>query len=228
MADKPLAHRRLLTAAYHDRSGDDMTRLFGTYTHRRLALALVGFFTTLAIACDQTPSPTSTSDAATAVSANGRAARDGQASDVAAQLGRLRQLIGPLHNVAAGEAAQYIKPIPGCFINADLGGMGFHFAKESAIDGNLNELEPEILVYEPEKDGRLQLVAVEFVVPFEIAPENGPAPTLFNGRAFTPFHDNGVWGLHAWIFKNNPSGMFADWNPTVNCDAVSASARMSH
>ena len=203
-------------------------RSLGTYTQRRLALALVGLITTLAIACEQTSSPTSESDAPTAVSANGRAARDGQASDVAAQLGRLRQLIGPLHNVAAGEAAQYIKPIPGCFINADLGGMGFHFAKESAIDGHLNELEPEILVYEPEKDGRLQLVAVEFVVPFEIAPENGPAPTLFNGRAFTPFHDNGVWGLHAWIFKNNPSGMFADWNPTVNCDAVSASARMSH
>jgi hypothetical protein len=91
--------------------------------------------------------------------------------------------------------------------------MGFHFAKESAIDGNLNELEPEVLVYEPEKDGRLQLVAVEFVVPFEIAPETDRPPTLFNGRPFTPFHDNGVWGLHAWIFKNNPSGMFADWQP---------------
>ena len=203
-------------------------RLLGMYTHRRVALALVALFTTVAIACDQTSSPTSASDAATAVSGNGRIARDGQAADVADQLGRLRELIGPLHNVAAAQAAQYIDAIPGCFIDAQLGGMGFHFAKGSTIDGNLNELEPEVLVYEPEKDGRLELVAVEFIIPFEIAPRNGPAPTLFNGRAFTPFDANGVWGLHAWIFKNNPSGMFADWNPTVNCDAVSASARMSH
>jgi hypothetical protein len=203
-------------------------RLLGTYTHRRVALALVALFTTVAIACDQTSSPTSASDAATAVSGNGRVARDGQAADVAAQLGRLRELIGPLHNVAAAQAAKYIDAIPGCFIDAKLGGMGFHFAKGGAIDGNLNELEPEVLVYEPEKDGRLQLVAVEFIIPFELAPRNGPPPTLFNGRPFTPFDANGVWGLHAWIFKDNPSGMFADWNPTVNCDAVSASARMSH
>jgi hypothetical protein len=212
-----------------DLENDLMThRSLGTYTHRRLALALVGLFTTLAIACDQTSSPTSASDAAAAASANGRVARDGQASDVADQLGRLRELIGPLHNVAAAQAAEYIDAIPGCFIDPELGGMGFHFAKGSTIDGHLNELEPEVLVYEPEKDGRLQLVAVEFIIPFQIAPENGPAPTLFNGRAFTPFHDNGVWGLHAWLFKNNPSGMFANFNPTVNCDAAPASARMSH
>ena len=212
-----------------DLENDLMThRLLGTYTHRRLALALVGLFTTLAIACDQTSAPTSASDAATAVSANSRASRDGQASDVAAQLGRLRALIGPLHNVAAAEAAEYIKPIPGCFSDPELGGMGFHFAKERAIDRNLNELEPEVLLYEPEKDGRMQLVAVEFIIPFEFAPRNGPAPTLFNGRAFTPFDDNGVWGLHAWIFKDNPRGLFANFNPTVNCDAAPAAARMSH
>ena len=104
------------------------------------------------------------------------------------------ELIGPLHNVAAAEAAQYTDAIPGCFVDAKLGGMGFHFAKGSTIDGHLNELEPEVLVYEPEKDGRLQLVAVEFIIPFQIAPENGPAPTLFNGRAFTPFDANGRLG----------------------------------
>jgi len=24
--------------------------------------------------------------------------------------------------------------------------------------------------------------------------------------------------LHAWVWKNNPSGMFEDWNPAVSCD----------
>jgi hypothetical protein len=25
------------------------------------------------------------------------------------------------------------------------------------------------------------------------------------------------YSLHAWIWKNNPSGMFKDWNPKVTC-----------
>jgi hypothetical protein len=24
--------------------------------------------------------------------------------------------------------------------------------------------------------------------------------------------------LHAWIWQNNPAGMFEDWNPTVSCN----------
>ena len=202
-------------------------RSLGTSTHWRFVLPLAGLITALAVGCDQASSPTSASEG-TAISADGRAARDGQASDVAAQLGQLRALIGPLHNVAAAEAAEYTSPIPGCFSDPELGGMGFHFAKGSIIDGHLNELEPEVLLYEPQENGRLALVAVEFIIPFEFAPRNGPAPTLFNGRAFTPFDANGVWGLHAWIFKNNPSGLFANFNPTVSCDAAPASARMSH
>jgi hypothetical protein len=27
----------------------------------------------------------------------------------------------------------------------------------------------------------------------------------------------GVYVLHAWIFKNNPAGIFEDWNPNVTC-----------
>jgi hypothetical protein len=27
----------------------------------------------------------------------------------------------------------------------------------------------------------------------------------------------GVYVLHAWIFMNNPAGIFEDWNPDVTC-----------
>jgi hypothetical protein len=27
----------------------------------------------------------------------------------------------------------------------------------------------------------------------------------------------GWYILHAWVWKNNPAGMFEDWNPTVTC-----------
>jgi hypothetical protein len=34
------------------------------------------------------------------------------------------------------------------------------------------------------------------------------------------FHSNGagLYVLHAWVWKNNPSGLFEDWNPAVTCD----------
>jgi hypothetical protein len=27
----------------------------------------------------------------------------------------------------------------------------------------------------------------------------------------------GLWTLHVWLFKHNPNGLFADWNPLVRC-----------
>jgi hypothetical protein len=30
-------------------------------------------------------------------------------------------------------------------------------------------------------------------------------------------HTFDVWALHVWVWKHNPSGMFADWNPQVSC-----------
>ena len=28
----------------------------------------------------------------------------------------------------------------------------------------------------------------------------------------------GIWALHVWHERHNPRGIFADWNPNVNCD----------
>ena len=42
--------------------------------------------------------------------------------------------------------------------------MGVHFAKPALFDGNVDVEHPEVLVYEP-KNGRLHLVAAEYVVP---------------------------------------------------------------
>ena len=108
-----------------------------------------------------------------------------------------------------------------------LGGMGFHFGKTTAIDATADVLEPEVLLYEPEKNGSLRLVAVEYIIPYALRPRNGPPPTLF-GQPFVQNDAFELWGLHAWVWRNNPAGMFADWNPDVNCDAVPAANRSSH
>jgi hypothetical protein len=50
-----------------------------------------------------------------------------------------------------------------------------------------------------------------------------PAPELF-GQAFQgpmPGHFPGMpwhWDLHAWIWANNPNGLFEQWNPALSCD----------
>ena len=107
-----------------------------------------------------------------------------------------------------------------CVSHPELGGMGHHYVNLALMDGELDPAAPEVLVYEPMRNGRLRLVAVEYVVPFGVAPENGSAPELF-GRAFHPSAGAGGWALHVWVWRHNPAGLFADFNPDVTCDAAS-------
>lgn len=32
----------------------------------------------------------------------------------------------------------------------------------------------------------------------------------------------GFYLMHAWIWRPNPAGMFADWNPEVSCSELAA------
>jgi hypothetical protein len=93
--------------------------------------------------------------------------------------------------------------------------MGFHCGDPGLIDGVVEELKPELLLYEPQKNGRLRLVAVEYVVPFTAWTQADP-PSL-HGLTFAANQTFQVWALHAWVWRHNPAGTFADWNPTVNC-----------
>jgi len=52
-------------------------------------------------------------------------------------------------------------------------------------------------------------------------------PVLF-GHEFLRNDVFQLWGLHAWVWKDNPSGMFANWNPRVTCAYASAISTMAH
>ena len=67
-------------------------------------------------------------------------------------------------------------------------------------------------------NGKLQLGAVEYIVPADLWDAEGHEnpPVLF-GQHFHLEEALGVYVLHAWIFTHNPAGMFADWNPLVSC-----------
>lgn len=107
--------------------------------------------------------------------------------------------------------------VTGCIENPPEGGMGYHFGHlGNYLDGLADELQPEVLLYEPQPNGRLQLVGVEYIVP-AFAWQGAGTPTIF-GREMKWVEVFGEWQLHVWIWKHNPSGMFADWNPLVDCD----------
>jgi hypothetical protein len=101
------------------------------------------------------------------------------------------------------------------------GGMGIHYVNGGLVgDDVLNPLKPEALVYEPHGK-HLRLVALEYIV-FAANWTNAAPPSMF-ARSFdyTPapnrFGIPAFWSLHAWVFKNNPSGNVMAWNPRVNC-----------
>jgi hypothetical protein len=95
--------------------------------------------------------------------------------------------------------------------------MGFHWVNETIVDPVFDPMQPEALVYAPDKHGKQRLVAVEYIV----INVGQPAP-VFDGQ---PFDVGGTpvpvphWSLHVWAFENNPSGLFFPWNPTITCPA---------
>ena len=93
--------------------------------------------------------------------------------------------------------------------------MGHHYMKQDLLDARFDPEQPELLVYADDPcGGALQLVAVEYAVPFE---DSKDAPRGFPGSADVWDHTDafGIWTLHAWVWKFNPSGEFAPLNPQV-------------
>ena len=154
-------------------------------------------------------------------------------ASVASQIAQLRRLLAPFHNFQTASDAGWSAQITPCLVAADLpsqpgaGAMGFHYGNLAFIQdgGVVNLLQPELLLYEPEKNGKLRLVGVEYIVPFTDRPATGPAPTLL-GHPFAQVPEFGVWGLHIWAGRHNPSGTFAPWNPKVSCANAPASQQV--
>lgn len=126
----------------------------------------------------------------------------------------LRRMTAKFHSFDAAVAAGWSAKITECFASPE-GGMGFHYGNPAIIDGRVDVLEPELLLYEPQQNGKLRFVAVEYIVPFAAWTASEP-PTLY-GQAFHRNEAFGIWALHVWHERQNPRGMFADWNPKVNC-----------
>ncbi len=128
-------------------------------------------------------------------------------------------------------------------VPAEAGAMGIHYfrpdllgitATEPRVDGTgiyTGFLNPAILLYEPQEDGSLELVAVENLV-FKEAWEaaGNTEPPVFAGHTFIDMEDDPNteideahgfaphYDLHVWVFRENPNGAFESFNPAVSCE----------
>jgi hypothetical protein len=126
---------------------------------------------------------------------------------------------------------------------AALGAMGIHYVRPDLlgitappsprVDGNGTHTDfrkPSILIYEPQADGSLELVAVENLVfaaawraaghteppsfhgvPYDSMVDD-PATPIDEAHMFEPHFDR-----HVWIYRENPNGVFTPLNPAVSC-----------
>lgn len=95
-------------------------------------------------------------------------------------------------------------------------GMGHHYLNASLLDDKFEPDKPEILVYAPE-NGRMKLVAVEYAVPLD---KVASAPEGFAGStdAWSANTKYGLWTLHAWLYQDNPAGVFNATNQRIQLD----------
>jgi hypothetical protein len=123
------------------------------------------------------------------------------------------------------------------------GAMGLHYVRKDLLGigppapgrvtgtGTYTDfMKPSMLVYEPQADGSLKLIAVENLV-FQSAWQGAghSGPPTFRGVPYVLLMDDPAtkvdeahnyqphYELHAWVFRHNPLGMFKEFNPRVTC-----------
>jgi hypothetical protein len=178
--------------------------------HRLLLIAAIA----LALAGCSAPGDAPTAPAASAIPAALSAAphhgtyRQPHGSLPDAELQRARRATARYHDIRNAVADGYVD------INVVIPNMGRHFLKGSLVDAKFEADRPELLVYSPHENGRMELVAVEYAVPLDLS---AAAPEGFRGAADEWFADQrfGLWTLHAWAWKDNPDGVFSPTNTVV-------------
>ncbi len=169
-----------------------MKRLFLSF----VSFAVAGFFLVGCNSDKTTGNPVTPSNSVT---------KDNQ---LQVELARVRAATAKYHDINKAIADGYAD------INLYVPNMGWHFLNSGVLDATFDMEHPELLVYMDKPGGGYQLVAVEYAVPLSLSVN---APEGFTGSedvwdvnaAFQ------LWTLHAWVWYNNPNGVFAPFNPRV-------------
>ncbi len=135
------------------------------------------------------------------------------------------------HDVRLAEAEGY-QLLFGCVSGPDIGAMGMHYVNMALVgDGELHPDRPEIVIYEPQPNGRLKLIGADFLVLADAWHAENPAAPELMGQLLHLFESPNRFGLpsfytlHVWAWKQNPFGTFVNWHPEVSCEAFDGQAQ---
>ena len=131
-------------------------------------------------------------------------------------LARLRAATLQFKNLDAAVAAGYARNVPDCLVHEHHGAMGYHHLNRALADAKADVEHPEILLYERLPDGEYRLNGVEFIVPYRAWPRDSTPPVLM-GRQLKHEDNLNLWYMHVWAWTDNADGLFADFNPAVQC-----------
>jgi hypothetical protein len=173
-----------------------------------------------------------------------------------ATLERLRASTARFADVEVALAEGYVPDPSGMCITAVMegqpaedGGMGIHYFRPDLLgllegEGRVNGTgvhtdfeQPGVLVYEPQGDGTMTLVAIENLV-FQAAwnAAGHTAPPSFEGREYVSMVDDPAtpadeahgfephYELHIWTHRDNPKGAYVPFNPAVTCEYAAMAA----
>jgi hypothetical protein len=140
-------------------------------------------------------------------------------------LERARAATRKFRDIRVARAAGYTETSGECAQDPKYGGMGVHYANPDLIgDGELDVTKPEVLVYQPMPSGKLRLGAIEYFTADadQDLATDPDRPYLFGLPFDGPMlgHEPGMpihYDLHVWLYRHNPAGLFAAWNPRVHC-----------
>ena len=132
------------------------------------------------------------------------------ASKLQKELALARSATARYHNLDTAMADGYKD------IDVVVQNMGYHYMNIKNVKDTFNPGKPALLVYSKNPvNGNMRLVAVEYAIP-----NTDPRPEGFTGNAdvWENNSDFGLWLCHAWVWYNNPDGIFNEFNPRVHVD----------
>jgi hypothetical protein len=148
-----------------------------------------------------------------------------QKADASPLVAVVRAATERFKDVAVAEAEGYTLQF-GCVSGPDAGAMGMHFVNGPLVgDGELDPTRPEIVIYEPQPNGRLRLIGADFLVLADAWNATHAGPPELMGQLFHLFESPNRFGLpafytlHVWAWKESPTGTFVNWHANVSCDA---------
>lgn len=159
-------------------------------------------------------------------------------------LQELARQLEPFKDVAYAESQGYVRSSP-CESHPTLGTMGYHYSNPrllgitGLVNGRVNGNgtytgvnPPAVLLYVPDGHGGVKLAGIELLVFAEAWHAENKRPPMYRGREYNYMADDPAtpqdeahnfmphYDLHIWLFENNPSGLYAPWNPALSCSNV--------